>query len=107
MQLQGGSIARNGAALPSFIASESLTAQLCTQTPHADVLQIEHSEGLVQNRLLGVLPFKPPRVEVSASLGNVAKRAVRNLGDMVGEEVALTVQARSDPKLLVMLVVAT
>ena len=28
-----------------------------------------------------------------AAPGTVAKRAVRNLGDMVGEEVAMTVQA--------------
>ena len=36
----------------------------------------------------------PPALQWAAPPGTVAKRAVRNLGDMVGEEVAMTVQAR-------------
>ncbi|CAJ1409202.1 unnamed protein product [Effrenium voratum] len=46
---------------------------------------------MLAQRIQGFGNVNPPPLE-EENASNVAKRAVRNLGDMVGEEVALTVQ---------------
>ena len=54
---------------------------------------ISHSQHTYLQQSEMVPPAQLPSLQRAAPPGNVAKRAVRNLGDMVGEEVAMTVQA--------------
>ncbi|CAJ1443990.1 unnamed protein product [Effrenium voratum] len=52
---------------------------------------MQPDRAMLAQRIQGFGNVNPPPLE-EENASNVAKRAVRNLGDMVGEEVALTVQ---------------
>lgn len=57
----------------------------------AAVMQQQSDRAALAQRIQGFGNVNPPPLE-DETAGNVAKRAVRNLGGIVGEEVALTVQ---------------